>query len=604
MKNPVQKLSKYIRLGPYGIAATVIITLSVIFRTILVIFHFPESNSDEGKMGIAGMHIAFQGQHPIYHYGQDYLGVIEAYIAAPFFRLFGVSDITLRIGMLIMFASFMLVMYWLTSLLYSRRLALVTLVLLSFATTDMLIQQLRAIGGAMELIMFGALMMLLAYRLAATAGERKRWRYLVYFAWGWTAGIALWVHILVLPFVVCSGLLILVFCYREWRTLAIPCLLAGLLLGGFLLIPGYSAIPHALSFQNGASIVAGSSPSDLSHLFRKQFISTFMWGIPLSTWIQPVCTVYNLPYYSSSSGIPFSLSCTLLQGSWGIGYVLLLGIGFLLASSAFWKLRSQQRTQGEAFSAEAQQEIVRQFARLMLLLIDALVIFLYLRSPLSGLKPWSTRYLVGMLVATPAILWPLWRLTGLEKASLTVSSRMGGQGDREGAPLPYTGKPFGIRFWMEPPMALTRAAKWLSRTALILVTLVALASTVWTVTTVPTAYADEQQQMQLVNDLLKMKVTRVYLEYWTCYRLLFQSQEQILCAKPPYPDTVGYDAYLPDARAVQPDPNVINPAVPFMFPANSTQEIAEFEAYNKAHGKHFRKYTLDGMVLYIPVLTG
>jgi hypothetical protein len=52
-------------------------------------------------MGIAGMHIAFQRQHPIYHYGQDYLGVLEAYIAAPFFRLFGVSDITLRLGMLI-----------------------------------------------------------------------------------------------------------------------------------------------------------------------------------------------------------------------------------------------------------------------------------------------------------------------------------------------------------------------------------------------------------------------------------------------------------------------------------------------------------------------
>jgi len=54
------------------------------------------------------MHIAFQGQHPIYHYGQDYLGIIEAYIAAPFFRLFGISDITLRIGMLIMFALFMI----------------------------------------------------------------------------------------------------------------------------------------------------------------------------------------------------------------------------------------------------------------------------------------------------------------------------------------------------------------------------------------------------------------------------------------------------------------------------------------------------------------
>lgn len=565
-----QKLSKYVRMGPYGIAATAIITLSVVFRTILVIFHFPEVNSDEGKMGIAGMHIAFQGQHPIYHYGQDYLGVIEAYIAAPIFRLFGVSDITLRVGMLIMFALFMIFMYWLTTLLYSKRLALVTLVLLSFATTDMLIQQLRAIGGAMELIMFGALMLLLAYRLAVTAGKRRRWRYLLYFGWGWTAGIALWVHILVLPFVLCSGLLILFFCYREWRTLAIPCLLAGFALGGFLLIPGYSAIPHALSFQSGGTELAGASASALSHLLRKQFISTFLWGIPLTTWIQPVCSVYNLPYYASSSGTPFSLSCTLLQGAWGIGYVLLLGIALLLASGAFWKLRRQQRVEGEVFSAESQREVVCQFARLMLLLIDVLVIFLYLRSPLSGLKPWSTRYLVGMLVATPAILWPLWRFTGLEKAHLT----------RRGI------------------------TQWLSRAALILVALVALASTISTVTTVPAAYADEQQQMQLVNDLLRLKVTRVYLEYWTCYRLLFQSQEQILCAKPPYPFTVGDDAYLPDARAVQPDPNVINPKVPFMFPANSNVEIAQFEAYNKAHGKHFQKYTLDGMVLYIPVLTG
>ncbi|HJT55684.1 MAG TPA: hypothetical protein VJ761_04250, partial [Ktedonobacteraceae bacterium] len=321
-----QRLSKYVRMGPYGIAATAIITLSVLFRTILVIFHFPEVNSDEGKMGIAGMHIAFQGQHPIYHYGQDYLGVIEAYIAAPIFRLFGVSDITLRVGMLLMFVLFMIFMYWLTTLLYSKRLALVTLVLLAFATTDMLIQQLRAIGGAMELIMFGALMLLLAYRLAVTAGERRRWRYLLYFGWGWTAGIALWVHILVLPFVLCSGLLILFFCYREWRTLAIPCLLAGFALGGFLLIPGYSAIPHALSFQSGGSELATASASAVSHLLRKQFISTFVWGIPLTTWIQPVCTVYNLPYYASSSGTPFSLPCTVLQGAWGIGYVLLLGI--------------------------------------------------------------------------------------------------------------------------------------------------------------------------------------------------------------------------------------------------------------------------------------
>src|SRR5258708_28954777 len=102
----------------------------------------------------------------------------------------------------------------------------------------------------MELILFGALMMLMAYRLAATAGERSRGRYFTYFAWGWTAGIALWVHILVLPFVLCNGLLILAFCYREWLTLAINCLLLGLFLGGILFIPHYCAILPPLPFSS------------------------------------------------------------------------------------------------------------------------------------------------------------------------------------------------------------------------------------------------------------------------------------------------------------------------------------------------------------------
>jgi hypothetical protein len=562
-----QKCSKYLRMGPYGLAATIIIALAVLFRTILVVFHFPEVNSDEGKMGIGGMHIAFQGAFQIYDYGQGYLGVLEAYIAAPFFRLFGVSDITLRIGMLLMFAVFMIIMYWLASLLYGKRLALVTLALLSFATTDMLIQQLRAIGGAMEIIMFAALMMLLAYHLASTAGTNRRWSYLLYLAWGWTAGIALWVHILVLPFVLCSGLLILVFCYREWRSPAIPFLLMGFIIGGFLLIPGSSSIGHALSMQSGALVMPGATPVELSHLLSKQFISTFLWGIPLTTWFQPVCAITDLPYFGS--GTSSTLSCTILQGTWSAGYVLLLGTGLVLAAGACWKFWRQLQTRKQTFTPEEHQEAVRQFARFMLSFVAVLVIFLYLRSPLSGLKPVSTRYLVGLLVATPAIIWPLWRLTGLETAQLTFR----------------------------------RTTQWLSRVALALVTIVALVCTIWTVTTVPAAYADYQQQMQLVTDLEHLKYTRVYLEYWTCYRLLFQSQEKILCASPPYPSTVGGDPYLPDARAVQPDPNVINPNAPFLFPANSTTEIAEFEQYNQEHGKHFKKYFLDGMVLYVPIPT-
>jgi hypothetical protein len=558
-------LSKYLHMGPYGLAATLIITVSVLFRTILVLFHFPEINSDEGKMALSGMHLAFQGKFTIYDYGQDYLGVLEGDIAAPFFRLFGVSDITLRIGMLLMFLLFMVAMYWLGSLLYSKRLALASLVLLSFATSDMLAQQLRAIGGAMELILFAAVMMVLAYRLADTAGEVRRWRYLTYGAWGWTAGIALWVHILVLPFVVCSGLLILLFCYREWRTLAIPCLVVGFLIGGFLLIPGRSAIHHALVFSSGATILPGTPASAIAKIPPEQFISTFVWGIPLTTWFQPICSVSDLPVYGT--GTSSTLACTLVQGTWGVGYCLLLITALLLAGAACWKLWKMRRAQGEAFPSDDQHELVRQSARLLLLCTGALVILLYLHSPLSGLKPQSTRYLVGLLVVTPAVLWPLWRLTGLDTAHLT----------------------------------LRHTTRLLSRAALVVVTLVILAGTIWTVSDVPARYAEDQQQMQLVHDLLQRKITRLYLEYWTCYRLMFQSDERILCARPPYPPTVGADAYLPNAEAVWADPTA-----PFMFPATSGgyQEFAEFEQYNTEHGKHFQESSLDGMVLFIPVQSG
>jgi hypothetical protein len=43
-----------------------------------------------------------------------------------------------------------------------------------------------------------------------------------------------------------------------------------------------------------------------------------------------------------------------------------------------------------------------------------------------------------------------------------------------------------------------------------------------------------------------------------------------------------------------------------MFPntVDARQEIDDFEKYNSEHGKHFQEYTLDGMVLFVPVTNG
>ena len=75
---------KRIKVSSYEIIASAIIALAVILRIILVALHMPEINSDEATMGLEGMHIAFRGEHAIFLYGQDYMGVLEAYIAAFF----------------------------------------------------------------------------------------------------------------------------------------------------------------------------------------------------------------------------------------------------------------------------------------------------------------------------------------------------------------------------------------------------------------------------------------------------------------------------------------------------------------------------------------
>lgn len=560
-------MKKYFKIGPYGLTAGAIIVGAVVFRLLLVLLNYPEVNSDEGTMGIEAMHIAFQGQHPVFLYGQNYMGVLEAYLAAPFFRLFGVSTLTLRLGMLIMFMLFLLAIYWLGSLLYSKRLALVSLGLLSLATPDMLIQQLRAVGGAMETVLFGTLLLVLAYCLAASVQRRGLWRYVAYLAWGLIAGVALWVHFLVLPFILCSGLLLLVFCYRDWRTAALLCLLLGFCIGAYPLLQDYQLVwDTVVKIRQAGNILdptASTSP-------LQQILSTALWGIPLTTGLQPICSITDLPTYGplDASTIP----CTLFQGAWSVGYLWLLGVGVFTAASACWRLL-WQRVRHQAEVPDHNQPGLLYFARLMHLLTALLVIALYVTSPLSGLKPVSTRYLVGLLVATPGILWSLWQFADL--ANRRFSFR-----------IPAT--------WFN------RAT--LNRAVLVLAVLVIFSGTVSTVTPLPAANADTRQQETLIQDLLKMHVRRIYLEYWSCYRLLFQSQEQILCATPPYPQVVGADRYSPDARAVQPTPGIINPAIPFLFPTSEggQKEIVAFESYNRIHGKRFHRYLFAGMALFMP----
>src|SRR5207302_3298155 len=215
---------------------------------LLTALGWPTTNSDEGTIGLMARHIAYNGEHPIEFYSRNYLGALEAYLGAVFFRLFGPSLFSLRLGIILLDALFFASMYLLTSLLYTKKLALFVLVLLGLGSSAIFLRELYATGGTTQTLLFGTLAFLLAswltfsYRQDLTSS--KKWlRFAGYAGWGLVVGLAIWSDLVVLPVLLMASLLLL-FCWRDLRSPAPLCLFLGFIIGVFpLIIYNFQAAP-------------------------------------------------------------------------------------------------------------------------------------------------------------------------------------------------------------------------------------------------------------------------------------------------------------------------------------------------------------------------
>src|SRR5919198_2847545 len=96
----------------HGWAAPLALTvLAALLRLALAALGWPETNSDEATMGLVALHVARDGAHPAYFYGQDYMGTLEAYLAAGAFRVLGVSTFALRLGVVAVSSAGLAVLY-------------------------------------------------------------------------------------------------------------------------------------------------------------------------------------------------------------------------------------------------------------------------------------------------------------------------------------------------------------------------------------------------------------------------------------------------------------------------------------------------------------
>src|SRR5437764_15040665 len=83
------------RVFQIGLAAALVVGLA--FRLAIIASSLGEIDGDEAVVGLMARHIAFLGERPVFYWGQPYLGSLEAFTAAPLFRVFDSSTPLLKL---------------------------------------------------------------------------------------------------------------------------------------------------------------------------------------------------------------------------------------------------------------------------------------------------------------------------------------------------------------------------------------------------------------------------------------------------------------------------------------------------------------------------
>ncbi|MFG2100631.1 hypothetical protein ACGFJ5_08485 [Micromonospora echinaurantiaca] len=520
--------------GPLTVAAVV---AGVGYRLWLLLHDAPPTNSDEATMGLAALHIAQGRQFPVWFYGQEYMGPLEAYLAAPVFALAGPSVLGLRLPTLALYALFVLLAWRLTRRLTGDRwFALLVVALLALGSDRIVKNQLIAGGGYPEMNPAGMALALLAYDLAAGRPGRRlpRWA-----AWGFLAGLMAWVDPLVLPYVAATGAVLLGF---RWREL---CGRAGALLGLAAVLGAAPLLGHSLlTGRNPLAAVLAAGGADQSVGWADRLHGALVLGPPL-----------GMGFCSPSH-------CATWQLWWAAALPVLLAAAGVTA----WRTLRTGDPDGDARVGAA--------IRLALVLGGVATLAVYAASSAAGLTPVeSSRYLSCLLISLPALLWPLW-------------SAARGAGRRAGARLDVRRSAgSGLR---------ASALRVTAAGVLVATAGTAVVATAGAIGTAPAAQAAEARHAALVAALHERGVRHVYAGYWTCNRLTFASAEDVVCAVVDDDLSPGHDRHLPYRRAVR------QAAAPTWVAPVGSPLAARLDERTRAEPGLLTPVTVDGWRIYLP----
>jgi hypothetical protein len=534
-------------------ALAALIALAAGLRLTLAARGWPILNSDEATMGLMGSDVALRGSRPIFTYAQDYIGALQAYLVAPIDALLGPTPLALRVVTTLEMVAFLLVVYALARAVWSPAVALVSVALLALGPEWALLRELQAGAAAQETLLFGALVIWLAY-LRLRAGQARPRRAVLAtlaldLAFGLAAGLGLWSDFLFLPFVAAALLALACLGLRDMRVgaLRLSRALGEVALGvvGFLIGAAPFIVAnigsHGRTLSHAVALAQahnGAAPPGLGQrmaLFGWQIGATQLVGLPQalgSGVVCPDCAVWPQQGMSVTPG--------------QLAQELALTLPFALVAIALWLwtalplARAIRRTtllivaQRRPAAPALPPLDARWWGRLMLALGGALTLLQYVASRTSYTFPASSaRYLIGLYICAPLMIAPL------ASASAAIWSRRSAR----------SGQADGERERLGVALAAPLGA------ALLLALFVlqgASAAHALAATADRQTYGQPmgQRDARLVAFLQAHHSAEFYAGYWTCVRLVFTSGQQVNCAviDPENAFTPGFNRYPPAVR--------------------------------------------------------
>jgi hypothetical protein len=621
-------------------AALTLLSIAAVYRLALILHGWPTLDSDEAIIGLMGRHILNAGERPIFFYGQEYMGAFQAYLAAALFAMFGSSTLTLHLSMLLLTLGFLAAMYALGKAAYGPAAGLLTLAWLTVGPALGVLRELMATGGYQEMLLFAALVLLGVWtRLRETdplPRTRAQWArcLLIYAAIGLFGGLALWSDLLVVPVLVAAVLALAVVRTRELLHAGGVVLVLAFCLGA------WPYLDYNLTHDNASyrQVVRQSRPQghayDLPTLeeWSDQAGATLAVALPVlvgsphvcvqhgDIWSgyppiaaertatpSPVCDGANTALSLGVIGLYLLVAWQLIRTLWLWAHGLPeLGSHWrdrLAALIASWQLNESRGARrwldlsrriaagasGVTASAEPMMERAaraearaRLWLRAMLLGIGAMTLVGYTSSvDAERFQFTSSRYLLPLYLTAPILFGLLWSAGRPLAAALLGQVRVWGV---RGIVVSLRALPSGPR---------TRTP-WLALAALAVLFVFSLFGGTLTLAragtssqfTLPASTSDTQLETFLDSH----HITAFYADYWTCYRLAFESGEHFICAIRGQNGEAGLELinnrYDPYIRAL-----ALSPHPAYILPAGTPEDrgfVAEASAQHLPHAGYTR----------------